>query len=520
MEIHLQSVNSLKFILNPKFAHMTFLGFSAGLPYFLIFSSLSLWLGQVGVSKSAITYFSWAALGYSFKFLWAPLVDRLPIPFMSKRFGKRRGWLLSVQFLVMFAIVWMAMIDPAQGEGSLTLMAFAAVLLGFSAATQDIVVDAWRIEAANKQDIAVLSSLYFIGYRTGMILSGAGALYLAYKFGSTNESYFYQGWRNSYLIMACFMWIGIVTTLLIKEPLAQSENGQFGTKDYVGVLAIFFISVLSFILVYTQFGYVSETLSPILFELMSNKALVSFIITFSKFSISVLLAFVIGWWFYQSSWVNKKMVFTTYVEPVKDLFLRHKNYAWLLVGIICTYRISDIVMGVVANLFYLEMGFDLDEIASIVKTFGVFMTLAGGLLGGFAVVKYGVIKVMIVGAVCSALTNLLFMAMAYSGKDLMFLVFMISADNISQGFALTAFISFLSLLINKHFTAVQYAMFSSVMTLFPKILGGYSGGMVESMGFASFFLMTAIIGAPVVFMLFLGLKNKEFMLNFRVKNES
>ena len=152
----------------------------------------------------------------------------------------------------------------------------------------------------------------------------------------------------------------------------------------------------------------------------------------------------------------------------------------------------------------------MDEIASIVKTFGLFMTISGGILGGFLVVKYGIMRIMIIAAVLSAATNLLFMMMVDMEKSLVFLTFMISADNLSQGMALTAFVGFLSLLVNRQFTAVQYAMFSSVMTLFPKILGGYSGGMVEQMGYANFYLMTAVIGIPVVLMLMYARRIKAF----------
>lgn len=494
---------------------MTLLGLSAGIPFYLIFSSLSIWLGQVGVAKSAITYFSWAALGYSFKFLWSPLVDKMPLPFFSKWLGQRRGWLLFVQLLVISAIVWMAMIDPSKGDSALTLMAFAAVLLGFSAATQDILIDAWRIEASNKKDIGILSSLYFIGYRLGMILSGAGALVLAHKFGSTNESYSYEAWRNSYLIMSSVMLVGVYTTFSITEPKRVDElTNEFSRRDYFAVLLIFLGFIVSFILAYTVIGRYEDGISSFILQYINNTVLVNFMVTILKLAVSFALAVVIGFFIHSFSWVNKVMINETYIRPIQDLLVRHKKYAWLLIAIIFTYRISDIVLGVVANLFYLEMGFDLDEIAKIVKTFGVFMTLLGGFLGGLAVVKFGVIRLMILGAVLSALTNLLFMWMTYYGKSNLFLIFMISADNLSQGLALTSFIAFLSLLVNKHFTAVQYAMFSSVMTLFPKIIGGYSGGMVENLGFSQFFLMTTIIGIPVVILLFIAQRNEEMMKNF------
>ncbi|HOP22990.1 MAG TPA: MFS transporter [Gammaproteobacteria bacterium] len=489
-----------KHVFDKKFAHMTLLGFSAGLPLFLIFSSLSLWLDQVGIKKSAITMFSWAALGYSFKFLWSPLVDKLPIYKLSSLLGQRRSWLLLTQVIIISAILWMAFTNPALGENYLVTMAFATVLLGFSSATQDIVIDAWRIEASNEKDIAILSSLYIVGYRIGMVTSGAGALFLAHYFGTSKENYLYEAWRNSYLIMAMTMLVGVMTTLIIKEPNHKSST-VYESRDYISVLIVFLLVVLSFITVYKFTGLYKHGLVEYLQTIVDNKILINFVVSFFQLMMALVLALVLGGFVYKSSLVNREMIATVYISPVKDLFLRNKNNMWLLAGIIATYRISDIVMGVSANLFYQHMGFDLDEIAGIVKTFGLIMTLTGGILGGVLVIKYSVLRIMIVGAILSAITNLLFMVMAETGKSFEFLVVLISADNLSAGIATAAFVGFLSILVNKSFTAVQYAMFSSVMTLFPKILGGYSGTYVDSFGFSNFFLFTAVIGIPVVIML-------------------
>jgi PAT family beta-lactamase induction signal transducer AmpG len=502
-----------KFLFDKKFAHMTLLGFSAGIPLYLIFSSLSLWLDQVGITKSSITMFSWAALGYSFKFLWAPLVDKLPLPFITKLLGQRRSWLLVTQIIIIFAIVWMSSINPAAGERQIVLMAFAVVLLGFSSATQDILIDAWRIEASNDQDIAILSSLYIVGYRVGMITSGAGVLFLAHYFGTRLETYYYKAWQYSYLIMALSMLIGFVTTLYIKEPISESKNKfQYATKDYLAILSIFFIAVICFISIYQFTGFYKKGIILFANDYINNKVFISFVISFIQLICSFILAILISFFVYRLPFVNKQMIRSVYVEPVFDLFKRHKSHVWLLIGIISTYRISDIVMGVSANLFYQHMGFDLGEIASIVKTFGLVMTLCGGLLGGILVIKYGVLRIMIIGAVLSAVTNILFMIMAETGKSIEFLVVLISADNLSAGLAMAAFIGFLSMLVNKSFTAVQYAMFSSVMTLFPKILGGYSGTFVDAWGFSLFFLMTALIGIPVIIMLIYAQYHRLFNL--------
>lgn len=500
---------TLKHLLHPKFLHMTLFGFSAGIPYFLIFSSLSLWLDQVGVEQSAITYFSWAALGYSFKYLWSPLVDRLPIPYLTQRLGQRRAWLLCIQLLIMVAISLMAFTDPSTGTGALTQMALAVTLLGFSAATQDILIDAWRIEASTDKDIAMLSSVYTVGYRLGMLTSGAGALYIAAYFGTSMENYRYLAWKIAYLSMAATMLVGIATTLWIKEP-RKAEALVHRTRDYAAVVTVFIICITVLITCYQLTDDAFSAFKSWIQELSNNRPLASTITTTGQLLLALCLAAVTARVVSASRWVNTEMIKDVYWSPVKDLFVRHRRHIWLLIGIICLYRISDIVMGVTANLFYQYKGFDLDEIASIVKTFGLFMTISGGILGGFLVVRFGIMRIMIIAAVLSAATNLLFMMMVGMEKSLVFLTFMISADNLSQGMALTAFVGFLSLLVNRQFTAVQYAMFSSVMTLFPKILGGYSGGMVEQMGYANFYLMTVIIGIPVVLMLMYARRKQVF----------
>ncbi|MFK8012917.1 MAG: MFS transporter [Marinicellaceae bacterium] len=501
-----------KYLLNKKFAHMTLLGFSAGLPLYLIFSSLSLWLDQVGVVKSSITMFSWAALGYSFKFLWSPLVDKLPVYYLTKQFGQRRGWLILTQLLIIVAILWMAFIDPSNGEDSLTLMAFAAVLLGFSSATQDILIDAWRIEASNERDIAILSSLYIVGYRIGMITSGAGALYIAFYFGTSVENYSYSAWQYSYSIMATFMLVGLVTTLFIKEPELNRSSDAFHSKDYVVILLIFLIAIVSFILVYHFTGVYKETVKSHLLSIINNATFVGFIFSMVQLTLSFMIAILVSSGVYKLPHINRKMIRSVYVTPVLDLFMKQKDNIWILLSIVLTYRISDIVMGVSANLFYQHMGFDLGEIAGIVKTFGLIMTLTGGIVGGILVIKFGVIRIMILGAFLSAITNVLFMIMAETGKSIEFLVVLISADNLSAGLAMAAFIGFLSMLVNKSFTAVQYAMFSSVMTLFPKILAGFSGSFVDFWGFSNFFLLTAIIGIPVVLLLIYAERKQSFKM--------
>lgn len=490
--------HSLQSFGHPRVITMLFLGFSAGLPLLLIFSSLSLWLREAGVERATVTFFSWAALGYSFKFVWAPLVDRLPIPLLTSRLGRRRGWMLLAQGSIIAAIAGMAFTDPAGGH--LTMMALAAVLLGFSSATQDIVIDAYRIESADVSLQALLSSTYIAGYRIGMLVSGAGALFLASAFGSTKGAYDYQAWQWAYLIMAAAMATGIFTTLVISEPAAHERpTPSNSTGEHAGILLMFIAAVAGFIMVFYYSAETAAGLSHALTGTLGAEAAARFVIETSRLGAGVATAWLIAILLIRAGVVNRDMMQDTYVAPLKDFFKRYGlKPAFLLLLLVGVYRISDIVLGVIANVFYQDMGFTKLEIAGVVKTFGLFMTIAGGFLGGLLSVRYGVLRILLFGALLSAATNLLFIALAAVGHDLSMLYLVISVDNLSAGLASTAFVAFLSSLTNIRFTAMQYAIFSSLMTLFPKVLGGYSGTIVDSLGYSYFFMLTALLGLPVL----------------------
>ncbi len=489
-------------LLHPRAITLLFLGFSAGIPILLIFSSLSLWLAEAGTKKSAVTFFSWAALGYSFKFVWAPLVDKLPLPLLGRLLGRRRSWMLLSQLAVILSISWMALIDPANGSTSLTLMAFAAVALGFSSATQDIVIDAYRIEAAESEMQALLSSTYVAGYRIGMLVAGAGALFLAARLGSTAESYSYHAWQWTYLAMASVMLIGVATTLLIGEPkYRQPDKYNYATNDYVRFFCLFLLAVCVFILIFRFTSFLRSNFADDLSALLGNRALSVTGIEVLRLALALISTWIVARFIVNRHFVSAELVRESYFEPVADFFKRYGSAAILLLAIIGIYRMSDIVLGVVANLFYQDMGFSKEQIAAVAKTFGLFATIAGGFLGGLLSIRFGVIKILWLGAALSAVTNLLFMLLANSGPDVLLLYVVIFADNIAAGLATAAFIAFLSSLTNISFTAVQYAIFSSLMTLFPKILGGYSGTLVESLGYSRFFVMTALLTVPVLLLI-------------------
>lgn len=491
--------------VKPQAIAMLFLGLSAGTPILLIFSTLSVWLREAGVERSAVTFFSWAALGYSFKFLWAPLVDLLPLPLLTRMFGRRRSWLFLSQFLVIAAILWMASVDPESGHHTLTIMAFAAVMLGFSSATQDIVIDAYRIECAEESMQALLASMYITGYRIGMLIAGAGSLFLAGLLGTTEVNYDYSAWRTTYFCMAAVMGCGVLTTFVISEPKKQLDRVRYdySASDYLRFLCLFLIVVSTFAATFFTSGGVATEVSKYFTSTLFLVGKIStFVVEVGRFLFAITVASFAAFLLVRSGFIRKEMVLETYVAPIVDFFKRYGvKIAVLFLALIGFYRLSDIVLGVVANLFYLDMGFTKNTIAGVTKTFGLGMILAGGFLGGLLTIRYGVYKILFLGALLSAATNILFMVLAQNPGDITMLTFVIGADNLSAGIATTAFIAFLSSLTNVSFTAMQYAIFSSLMTLFPKLIGGYSGTMVSSFGYERFFLITAIMGLPVLLLI-------------------
>ena len=495
---------------------MLFLGFSAGIPLLLIFSSLSLWLREAGVERAVVTYFSWAALGYSFKFVWAPLVDQLPLPWLTRLLGRRRGWMLLAQFSIAAAILLMASIDPQQSDSSLTLMALAAVMLGFSSATQDIVIDAYRIESAGPELQAMMSATYIVGYRLAMLLAGAGSLYLAQGFGSSSDAYNYQAWQYTYSIMAVAMLVGVVTTLVIREPRkSELKVHQESTGEYVRFVFLFAVTVAGFITFYVLSGATAAQLKTSLSNLTGNAILSGSLVEGLRLVGAVLAALLLAFALIKLKIARYAMVERTYLMPIRDFFERYGwSFAWMLLALIGLYRISDIVLGVISNVFYKDLGFSKTEIADVVIVFGIFMTILGGLIGGLLAARVGVIRIMLLGGVLAAATNLLFMLLAGIGHDMFWLYLVISADNLSAGIASAAFVAFLSSLTNVSFTAMQYAIFSSLMTLIPKSLGGYSGSMVDAIGYPSFFLFTAILGLPVLVLIIVVAKR------FEIRNQS
>jgi PAT family beta-lactamase induction signal transducer AmpG len=505
-------LETLHAFTHPRVVTMLFLGFSAGIPLMLIFSSLGLWLREAGIERAVVTYFSWAALGYSFKFVWAPLVDQLPLPWLTRIMGRRRAWMLLAQLLVIISIALIGSIDPQASERSLSIMAGAAVLLGFSAATQDIVIDAYRIESAKMELQALMSATYIAGYRIGMLLSGAGTLYLASWYGSSSETYVYQAWQYAYALMALAMLVGVTTTLIVREPETNSSNSYLHSAEaYARFVLLFLTAVGGFVTCFYFSGAWADQAKTSLGLYLTNQYLSGFIIETLRLALAILVSWVMAVAVIKAGMVDRVTLEQTYILPVRDFFSRYGlSLAWLLLALIGLYRISDIVLGVISNVFYQDLGFSKTEIANVVKTFGLLMTIVGGFVGGILAMRYGVMRILFLGAVLSSATNLMFMHLASTGYDMTWLYIVISADNLSAGIASAAFVAFLSSLTNISFTAMQFAIFTSLMTLLPKILGGYSGTMVDAMGYSNFFLITALMGIPVLILIVAASRRNQF----------
>ena len=431
---------------HPRVLGMLSLGFSAGLPLLLILGTLSFWLREAGIDRATIGHLSWIGLAYSFKWLWSPLVDRLPLPLLTRLLGRRRAWLLLSQIIITVALVGMALTDPVV---DLAKLVFFALAVAFASATQDIALDAYRIEAVAVELQGAMAATYQAGYRIAMILASAGVLWIAAAVDPSAAAYEHLPWRFAYLVMAASMAVGIITTLIIREPDVP-YNHLICDNERIAQQAL-----------------ATWNLHP-------------------RFK-SLLV------WLYGAL-----------IAPFRDFIVRHGRQALLILSLIAIYRISDVVMGVMSNPFYVDMGYSKDEVATISKVYGVIMTIAGAAIGGVLTVKFGIMRTLFLGAVLSAATNLLFVWLAGRGHDVSGLIFTISADNLSAGIASSAFIAYLSGLTNSAYSATQYALFSSVMLLLPKFIAGFSGQFVDAYGYENFFITTALLGLPVLVLVWLA----------------
>ena len=471
-------------LFNPKSLRMLFLGFAAGLPILLIFSTLSVWLFKAGVNRATITLFSWVGFAYSFKFIWTPIVDNLKLPILGK-LGHRRSWLLLSQLMIILSLIFISFTDP---KTSLICTAIAAIFIAFSSATQDIVLDAFRIESASKNLQGALSSMYLTGYRIAMIVAGAGSLWIASFLGT--EIYNQKVWQQVYQIMALLMLFGVLTVFYSSEPKIK-RNIEKNSNQKIKFFIAFLVSLAGFILCYLYFKDLFDSKDPI----------INFLNEFIKIIFCFLIFALIIFFLIKIKFLNKESAKNAYAKPILDFLNRYGSKATSILLLIGLYRISDVVLGVMANVFYIEKGFSIAEIATYSKFFGTIATIVGGVIGGLASVHLGVMRSLFIGALISALSNILFAWLALVTADVKILAFVITADNVASGFAGATFIVYLSALTSIKFTATQYALFSSTMLFLPKLIAGYAGGFVNLFGYSTFFIFTAIIGVPVLLLI-------------------
>ena len=298
-------------------------------------------------------------------------------------------------------------------------------------------------------------------------------------------------WQIVYVSMAGLMLIGVLTTLCSPEPNIKRKNNFNNISDQLKFLLTFAFAITIFIFCYSIIDNPFNNKEPLEKFLF---ALLRIVICFASSSVVIYMLIKIRL-------IPKKSAANAYIKPISEFISRYGKTAIFILLLIGFYRIADIVMGVVANIFYLEKGFNVKEIATYSKFFGVFATIIGGLIGGYSAVKFGTIKALFFGAVIAAASNLLFSWLAVSEPSINALIIVITADNISSGFAGAAFVVYLSALTSIKFTATQYALFSSLMILFPKVIAGYSGSMVNFMGYSNFYIFTAILGVPVLILI-------------------
>ena len=418
-------LDAFKSYLTPRGLVMFVFGFSSGLPFYLIFQTLSMWLREEGVSKSEIGLFAWVGFAFTIKFLWAPILDRVPVPLLEKRIGRRRAWMAIAQAMVAATLLAMSFANPGE---NLFYVAIVAIGIAFSSATQDIAVDAWRIEAAPVAEQGMMAGMYQYGYRTGVILATTTPLIIADQIS----------WPFAYQTMAALMSIGFLAALFAPKV----EAGHYEPP---------------------------KRLPPI------------------------------------------QMMRESVIGPFADFLKRYGFTAVVILLFIALYRVPDFIMGFMVGPLYIDLGYAKTDIALIKGFFGVLMMMAGVFVAGLAMLRMNIMTALFIGVIAQAATNLLYTWLALMPADNLYLATAVFVDNIAYGYAGTVLIAYMSSLTNTAFTATQYALFSSFYALPSKFIGGFSGMMVDAVGYPWFFAYTALIGIPAA-LLVIVLKRSDKQL--------
>lgn len=403
---------------------LLFLGFSSGLPYLLVFSTLAAWLREENLALDQIGWFALAGIAYVLKFLWAPLLDHIRLPVLGRLLGRRRSWLVLSQAGIAATILLLGATNPG---ANLVPTALWAVALAFFSATQDVAADAFRVESLSEDRQGAGAGIFVNGYRVGTLVSGAGALVIADHWG----------WAAAYMAMAGLMAVGFLTVLLADEPDAPPVPMSAAARGFS-----------------------------------------------ARFEDAV-------------------------VGPFKDFMTRP---AWLVILVfVALFQFGDGLLGLLANPFYLDMGFSKTEIAVIAKGWGLSMSLTGALAGGVLVFRFGILPALLLGGTLQALSNLAFAWLAHytgeAGTSTAALTVTIAAENLSGAMATTAFVAFLSSLCTRAYTATQYALLSAVAHLGRKVFAASGGEVAEAVGWVVYFVTTTLAAVPALLLLLWLMKN-------------
>ncbi len=550
---HGRWTDTLKRFGEPKMAMMLILGFTAGLPFLLYYSTLSFWLKSEGVDVVLIGFFSFFGLSWSFKFLWAPILDKYDVPGLSNLFGRRRSWIFVAQLGVACGMFGIGLADPTR---NLQLTALFSMLLAFSSATQDIGIDGWRIEAAkDDEEQTVLVAAYQYGYRVGLITAGGLALVIA-DFANFN---------TAYISMGAIMVLGAIVFAIWDRPSGLKTAAAAGAaifiaglygafeqlKSYVtegalgyqiasigGLIGLASTGLLLAVFAYFLVRALRETSPGQSFSVLElGKGLVSVV---AIIGLVLAAAIVIGLSVpaifdalnlqVSRNDIGKTAIYVAaaplllaacFIAPVRklastsphlqhpgygafaDFFWRHGYIALLILCFVSFYRLSDIVMGLQAKTAYADMGYGAAAVGLVSGFYGIWITFIGIAAAGVSALTLGLKKSLIIGAVVSVAGNLTFAWLVNQSPDSLTPLFIaITADNIAGGYAGTVFIAYMSSFVNKSFAGTQYAIFSSAWTLGPKLIGGASGYLVKTFGYTDFFLISAGLGVPAIILSF------------------
>jgi MFS transporter, PAT family, beta-lactamase induction signal transducer AmpG len=447
---------ALKSYAQPRVATMLVLGSACGLPLLTISNTLGLWLTDNKVSMSHIGLFAYTLLPYSLKFVWAPLLDQLRLPVLHRLLGKRRSWMLVAQLGILAAFAGLIFSDPSM---NLLQVALFALLLGFSGASQDISVDAWRIEIAPPEEQGTMLGAYQVGYRLTALVTAALAPYIAE----------WVSWRASLVVLGALILLGLGATFAAQRPPERDASEEARAAE-------------------------------------------------ERLRVRGKIGAAIGWFY------------GAVIAPFVDFFARRGWTALLILAMIGAYRLPDFIMGTVARPMY-RQSFSLVEIGTISGVIGVWVTVAGALLGGFFVFRFGIMRSLFIGLAAVIVGNLTYAWLASRGHDMVAFSIAIGVENLSAGFAGTALLAYMSSLTSTAFTATQYALFSSFYALPGKLLGGLSGIFVDWLagqrahyegwlpglaalpgklvGFVPFFVCTALAGLPALILLIIVYRREK-----------